>query len=821
VNLGITPDTLLAVKSGGFILTDTSLALSAYGDQLNVTFASGAVQNALLTDTRGGDAFDVSGWTFNATLTNSGSAADYLDATKAGGFTLTDGSLTDSADAMSITLSASADGFRHADLRDVSFIGGNSFVLSGWSGDVTIEEFVGKLDSVLAAKPGGFTLSNSGLYASADGLDMIFLNSLPKITLTDTVGGNTFDFEYWFGDVTLVDNGSPDTITVNDNADFFTLTDTSFSEGQGSLEFTATYAAGAIKTAYLTGKGSMLNLDGWTHDVILTNIGSFGGIVSVSKPGGFTLTPNSLMDTADGMHVTFSQNGQQVHLTDTAGGHTFVLDHWISSATLTNLGASPDTVSVFNSSDFTLAESGISFAAVSQTDPFYYSSSFNPVIQFSASGSGFSKAILTDTTGGHTFDVTGWTHAVELTVEGPANSILAKSDGNTTLTDTELTTSEGLDAKFVSGAIQTADLMNDNGTIDFAGPNGGWSYLANISDCANYRITVAKAGGFTLTGTKLIDTADGMTINYVPDVVTAVNLTDTTGGHTFNLTDCTLAGSLSATQGSDALNYTDSLGSFALGEQNTNPGVILTNLLLYSTNGLTMALANIGTASIMALNSGSETLDASHYSGNLTLHGGNASGDILIAGLGINTLIGGPAEGARFVLNGHSISDTLTPSLGGTSGTAEDLIDYSTATDGVKINLGKIDVAQMVNTKAKLRPEGLLTLTGYFAELEGSRYNDRLRGDKLSNLIYGDGGSDVIAGGGVPPRLHGRPDNRDYLVGNLHTIFVPPPRGSYEIDSLYRNGRSPFYPESSFLVPLAIFDEVIASTPDPFILPIF
>jgi Ca2+-binding RTX toxin-like protein len=183
--------------------------------------------------------------------------------------------------------------------------------------------------------------------------------------------------------------------------------------------------------------------------------------------------------------------------------------------------------------------------------------------------------------------------------------------------------------------------------------------------------------------------------------------------------------------------------------------------------------------------------------------------------LGVNTLIGG-AQADRFVLTGQSISDTLTPSTQAAAGMTgqRDLIDYSAAADGLIVNLGKTGTQQVVNTSASLAGKGLLTLTGKFDDLWGSTFNDKLTGDDLTNVIYGGGGKDTLAGGGVPPHAKGKPANHDFLVGNKKTKFVPPAHGSQEIDSKYRNGKSPFSTIIPIIVPEAIFNLV---TPDPYV----
>jgi hypothetical protein len=341
-----------------------------------------------------------------------------------------------------------------------------------------------------------------------------------------------------------------------------------------------------------------------------------------------------------------------------------------------------------------------------------------------------------------------------------------------------------------------------------------------------------------------------LSATFASGAIQTANLTDTAGGHSFTVTGWTHGGSLASQGASDTVVYADTITNSDVpvkitttGKTGTTTtiysiGVVLTNSLLYSSNSMSLELSNIGTVNLTAGTGGYEVLDGSHYTGNLTLTGSpgttGVNNDTLIAGLGVNTLIGG-VQADRFVLTGFSISDTLTPSIDSVNGvTAQrDLIDYSarlysTAKSefnkiGVVVNLGIIGTTQAVNstsTNPAVEAEGSLTLTGLFDDLIGSKYKDRLTGNALTNEIYGDGGpGDSLAGGGVPPPAAHKPDNHDFLIGNGSTAFVPPKRGSGEIDSRFRSGTSPFPKILPIIVPEAIFTEVQTGfqVADPFV----
>jgi hypothetical protein len=89
-NFGTLFDTLVATKAGGFTLSDTSLQAGADSMNLALNQGNGGIHMATLTDTAGGNTFNLNGWTRNAALANSGKNPDAVAATAPGGFTLTD-----------------------------------------------------------------------------------------------------------------------------------------------------------------------------------------------------------------------------------------------------------------------------------------------------------------------------------------------------------------------------------------------------------------------------------------------------------------------------------------------------------------------------------------------------------------------------------------------------------------------------------------------------------------------------------------------------------------------------------------------------------
>ncbi len=785
------PDSVRATKAGGFSLSDTTLSDTA--DGLSVTYASGAIQSALLTDTVGGHTFAVDHWSHGGTLSNTGPATDTISAAKPGGFTLADNSVSDSADAMNLTLSQSGQGIGIALLTDSA--GGQTFVVDQWTHAATLANTGSGSDALSVRKAGGFTLTDASLTDSADALQLTLIQTgggIRLATLTDTIGGQSIELSGWTHAAALaVSSATADTLIVA-KAGGFTLTNTSLSDTADGM--TVDFAAGAIQTANLTdtGGGHTFIVDHWSYGGALKNLGANSDTVAATKAGGFTLAAASvqngpadlvqLTDSADAMQLTLS-GIQLANLTDTSGGHSFDLSGWSHAAALVNSGSSPDTLVVAKAGGFILSNTSLSDTADSLTVAF--------------APDAIQTANLTDTTGGHTFIVDGWTHAGLLTnTGGTTDAVSASKAGGFMLVDNLLTDSTDamhLNISSTGAGIHTAVLTDTAGGGSF--DVSGWSHAGTFANATSVSDTLvaAKTGGFALSNTSL-SADDGLNITYAAGAFRQAQLVDTAGGHTFAVSGWTYSGSMVSLGAAGSVDYTDAItGSDTPVTISTtgkhgkvtrvtyNIGAVLTNHLLYSTNGMSLTLTNMGAASLTAGSGANETLDASHFTGDLTLTGSaSATGqnhDALIAGSGINHLVGG-MQSDRFVLNGFSVSDTLTPSLEAAAGVAgeRDLIDYSSRLfpaghskfnkPGAVVNLGLIGVAQAVNAKSNnpaIKALGLLTLEGQFDDLEGSRYADKLTGNKLSNVIFGDGGADVLAGGGVPPHLPHQPANHDKL----------------------------------------------------------
>ena len=168
-----------------------------------------------------------------------------------------------------------------------------------------------------------------------------------------------------------------------------------------------------ITTANLaaTSNGKTFTVSGWTGSGSLSDTGT--GIVTASKIAGYTLTEASLTST-DGMTLGLS-GITTANLTDTSlGGNTFTITGWTGKGTLT---AAADALVDTVAANTTLTNTSLAVTGL-------------PTLTLS----GFTTANLTDTTGGNTFTVSGWTGGGSLTdTASTADTVTASKSAGFTL----------------------------------------------------------------------------------------------------------------------------------------------------------------------------------------------------------------------------------------------------------------------------------------------------------------------------------------------------------------------------------------------------
>ena len=182
--------------------------------------------------------------------------------------------------------------------------------------------------------------------------------------------------------------------------------------------------------------------------------------------------------------------------------------------------------------------------------------------------------------------------------------------------------------------------------------------------------------------------------------------------------------------------------SYAIG-----PGV--ENLTLLG-SGVLIGIGNALNNTIVGINTGS-------------LLSGCAGDDQLFGGLGDDILNGGDGDD---VLSGGAASNVIDGGLG------RDMASYAGAPSQVTVDLSVLSV-QVTGSASDL-------LQG-IEDLEGSVYNDTLRGDSGPNRIFGGYGMDVLHGGYGDDTLYGNQGD-DILYGNQGNDFLYGGQGS---DILY------------------------------------
>ncbi len=300
-------ETLVDSVSATTTLTNTSLAVIG-----NPTLALAGFTAANLNDPTGGNTFIVSGWTGGGSLNDSGSTADSVTAKKSAGFTLTNGSLS-STDGMNVALS----GITTANLTD-NGSGGNSFIVSGWTGTGSLK---GTTETLVDSAGAGITLANSSL--AVTGGAALTLTGFTTANLTDTAGANTLTVSGWTGSGSLADTGSAaDTVVASKSAGY-TLANTSLVSTDG-MSLTLSRITTANLTA--TSPGKSFDVSGWTGSGSLTDTAATGDTITATKSASMTLTGTSF-SSSDSMMLTLS-NFKTATLTVTAssGNPSYIVD---------------------------------------------------------------------------------------------------------------------------------------------------------------------------------------------------------------------------------------------------------------------------------------------------------------------------------------------------------------------------------------------------------------------------------------------------------------------------------------------------------------
>jgi Ca2+-binding RTX toxin-like protein len=151
-----------------------------------------------------------------------------------------------------------------------------------------------------------------------------------------------------------------------------------------------------------------------------------------------------------------------------------------------------------------------------------------------------------------------------------------------------------------------------------------------------------------------------------------------------------------------------------------------------------------------------EEIEGSYFADTLV---GDATSNIFRGGGGNDSLQGG--AGSDF-LSGEAGDDRLIGGVGAdllVGGDGYDVASYETATTGISINLATY---MHTGNAAVHTGDAAGDIFQSIEEIEGSRYQDTLRGDTNNNILSGAGGDDLLIGGGGADTLRGGQGNDTY-----------------------------------------------------------
>ncbi len=238
----------------------------------------------------------------------------------------------------------------------------------------------------------------------------------------------------------------------------------------------------------------------------------------------------------------------------------------------------------------------------------------NSSLSYSSGGilslSNVETANLTDTVGGNSFTITGWTGVGSLSdTATPGDTVIDSEDLNFTLTDGSLqrTNLPAITLTHVTAAKLTAQSSSDSFNVS------GWTGSGSLTGVGSNSVTAAKDAGYTLSNTGLSAT-DGL--NLTLSGIGFASLSDTGGGRTFTITGWTGGASLTGIKG---------IGSGDTLVDTENLSFVLSNTALARTGLPSIALSGFFAANLTALAAtNSFTVDGwTQASGTLTGVGGN------------------------------------------------------------------------------------------------------------------------------------------------------------------------------------------------------
>lgn len=718
-----------------------TLAVGAAGQAANlenVTAGAGSdvlVGNAANNVLLGGNGDDSLFGGLGLNTLNGGGGTDWVNVERDVDFTLTATSLTGSDGAIDTLIA----------MESANLIGGdsdNTFTISGWTGTGMIAGGAGS-DRIAATANANFTLATTELLI---GTKAFALSSVEVANLTGGAGNNQFTVSDWTGSGSLNGVSGTDRLFFTKDTSIVLLTDLHLM-GAGML-----LSLSNIGRADLTGGAGLntFNVAGWTGNLTVSGGDNFDTIIA-QHDSNFTLTNTSL--AIFGL-PTWSISGlESAHLHGGDSDNLFTVSGWTGNGVVIGNGGS-DTIVATRNADFTLATNGLA-------------TSDGLILELAS----VEVANLTGAGGNNTFDVSGWAGGGKLTGAGGSDTIHVAKNASFTLSNTSLSTSDGL--TLVLATMEVANLTGgiSNNTFDVGGWNGTGTL---VGGGGTNTIAATRNANFTLTNST-VSASGGFTLSL--NDITRAELTGGTSANTFNLSGWSGSGSLSGGGGNDIL------------AMSKDHDFLLDDALTASSDGMSMMLSSLEIANLTG-GASNNRFNIQNWTGRGTLTGGGGSDivetlkganyelantrlqtddgmDLTLAAIGRAELNAGPFN-ATFDISGWTGTGRL--SAGGSYAAVVVARDTNftltdsllTISDGTTFDLSGLTVAEIEGGAGN----NIIDASGFSgaAVLSGLNGNDVLIGGTGNDWLSGGGGDDVLVGNGGNDTLAGGA-GRDLIIG--------------------------------------------------------